>query len=48
MKYLLDTHVWLWMILEPEHLNDETRTALATTENSVLIAVVSAWEAAIK
>lgn len=48
MKYLLDTHVWLWMILEPERLSDETRAALATTENLVLISVASAWEAAIK
>ena len=48
MRLLLDTHVWLWMLLEPERLNEEARAAVAATGNIVLISVVSAWEVAIK
>jgi PIN domain nuclease of toxin-antitoxin system len=48
VRYLLDTHVWLWMVLEPERLNNEARAAIATTDNVALVSVASAWEAAIK
>jgi PIN domain nuclease of toxin-antitoxin system len=36
------------MLLAPERLNERARTAIATTDNAVLISVVSVWEAAIK
>ncbi len=48
MKYLLDTHVWLWMMLTPERLNDEARAAIASKDNQTLLSVVSAWEVTVK
>ena len=48
MKYLLDTHVWLWMMLTPERLNDDARTAIGSTANQTFLSVASAWEAAVK
>ena len=48
MKVLLDTHVWLWMVLEPERLSEAANDALASAQNKTVLSVASAWELAIK
>lgn len=48
MKMLLDTHVWLWMVLEPERLSEAASDALANAQNETILSVASAWELAIK
>ena len=48
MKYLLDTHVWLWMMLTPERLGDAARAAIGSTDHQTFVSVASAWEVAIK
>lgn len=48
MKYLLDTHIWLWMMLTPERLSDAARAAIGNTERQTFLSVASAWEAAVK
>jgi len=48
MKYLLDTHVWLWGVLEPAYLGDNTREVMTEPENTVYLSAVSTWEATIK
>ena len=48
MKILLDTHVWLWMVLEPERLSEAASDALASAKNETMLSVASAWELAIK
>lgn len=45
---LLDTHVALWMIGEPERLGVTTRSALERADNDVIVSVASVWEASIK
>jgi PIN domain nuclease of toxin-antitoxin system len=47
-RYLLDTHVWLWMQAEPERLRAETRGLVEDTANELLLSAASAWEIAIK
>ena len=47
-RLLLDTHVVLWALAEPEKLTRPARTALEDAQNEVLVSVVSAWEIAIK
>ena len=47
-RYLVDTHVWLWMQSEPERLRDETRGIVADVRNDLLLSAASAWEIAIK
>lgn len=47
-RYLLDTHVWLWMQADPERLCDETRATVQDARNSILLSAASAWEIAIK
>ncbi|HXU99377.1 MAG TPA: type II toxin-antitoxin system VapC family toxin [Caulobacteraceae bacterium] len=48
MKLLLDTHVALWAISEPERLPPPIREAVADPANDVFVSVVSLWEIAIK
>lgn len=46
---LLDTHVWLWWISDPENLPERAFTAInkAITEKSVVISTISTWEIAL-
>ena len=47
MKLLLDTHIWLWGLLEPERLVPTVRTALESSDNELWLSPVSVWEALI-
>ncbi len=48
MKLLLDTHIFLWSLLEPEKLNDETVDLLDDPEIEKYISAATGWEIAIK
>jgi len=48
MRLLLDTHVWLWMLAEPERLSARVQSMLASTDNEVALSAASVWEAGIK
>jgi PIN domain nuclease of toxin-antitoxin system len=48
MKYLIDTHCWLWLQAEPERLSESTLSLLANRHNEILLSAASAWEIAIK
>ncbi|MEP6834626.1 MAG: type II toxin-antitoxin system VapC family toxin [Gemmatimonas sp.] len=45
MKLLLDTHIWLWALLEPERLSVEVREALQAPDAELWLSPVSVWEA---
>ena len=45
MKLLIDTHIWLWSLLEPEHLSKRVRTALENPGNELWLSPISTWEA---
>jgi len=45
VKLLLDTHIWLWALLEPELLAAPVRDALQSPENELWLSPVSVWEA---
>jgi PIN domain nuclease of toxin-antitoxin system len=47
-RYLIDTHVWLWLQADPDRLSDETRAIVQDVRNGILFSAVSAWEIAIK
>ena len=38
MRLLLDTHIWLWALLEPERLTDSVRMALESPSNALRLA----------
>lgn len=48
MKFLLDTHVFLWSVAEPQKLHPKTRAAIADRKNDVQLSIASIWEIAIK
>lgn len=48
MQYLLDTHVVLWWLVEPEKLSKKARTIIADKKNTICVSSVSIWELSIK
>lgn len=48
MRFLLDTHIWLWMIAEPRRFSAGTASLLEDPANQLLLSVASSWEIAIK
>lgn len=44
MKLLLDTHIWLWSLLQPDRLGRRTAAALKNSAVEKLISPVSIWE----
>jgi PIN domain nuclease of toxin-antitoxin system len=45
VKLLLDTHIWLWALLEPERLTPTVRAALESPDNELWLSPISVWEA---
>ena len=45
MKLLLDTHIWLWSLLEPEKLSRPVARALRSEKNELWLSPISTWEA---
>jgi PIN domain nuclease of toxin-antitoxin system len=48
MRYILDTHVLLWIFLEPERLSKIVLDILADEQNIIYYSQVSLWEISIK
>jgi PIN domain nuclease of toxin-antitoxin system len=46
-RYLLDTHVWLWMQTDPARLGT-SRALIENRANELLLSAASVWEIAIK
>jgi PIN domain nuclease of toxin-antitoxin system len=44
MKLLLDTHVWIWSLSEPERLHPRLRDALESPVNERWLSPISVWE----
>lgn len=44
MKLLLDTHVWLWSLLDPQRLSGAAKRALSDSENELCLSPISTWE----
>jgi PIN domain nuclease of toxin-antitoxin system len=48
MRLLLDTHLLLWALAEPDRLDADTRAVIEDPGNEVLFSAASLWEIAIK
>jgi PIN domain nuclease of toxin-antitoxin system len=44
MKLLLDTHIWLWSVLEPERLSRRVAKEIQDTNNELWLSPISVWE----
>ena len=48
MKYLLDTHTFIWSVAQSNLIPDRTRQELRDPGNEVFISAVNLWEISIK
>ena len=44
MKFLLDTHIWVWSVLDPGRLSARVARQLVNPENEIWLSAVSVWE----
>jgi PIN domain nuclease of toxin-antitoxin system len=45
LKLLLDTHIWLWSLREPDRLGRRVIQELRNRENEIWLSPISTWEA---
>jgi len=48
MKYLLDTHTFLWTVFEPEKIGVKAKALITNREHAILVSLVSFWEISLK
>lgn len=48
MRFLLDTHAFLWAVLDHPNLSDKARGLMLNADNELLVSPASYWEIAIK
>jgi PIN domain nuclease of toxin-antitoxin system len=48
MKYLIDSHVAIWMLTKPEIINDQVKKNLINSDSQIYLSVVSLWEISLK
>ncbi len=44
MKLLLDTHIWIWSLLQPSKLHARVSKALVDAGNELWLSPISVWE----
>src|ERR1035438_1968336 len=44
MKLLLDTHIWVWSVLDPKRLSARLTAALENPKNELWLSPISLWE----
>lgn len=44
MKLLLDTHIWLWSLIDPEKLSVRVSRTLENPDNQSWLSPISLWE----
>ena len=44
MKFLLDTHIFIWSLKDPDKLSDPITAALNDEQNELWISPISVWE----
>lgn len=48
MRFLLDTHTFIWFVMGDPNLPKQLRTLIETIENERVVSIASLWEIAIK
>lgn len=48
MRLLLDTHVWLWLLTDPGHVDAAVREQVLDGSNELIWSTVCVWEIAVK
>jgi len=45
LKLLLDTHIWLWSLLDADRLRPPVASALTDPDHELMLSPISVWEA---
>ena len=48
MKYLIDTHILIWLAISPNEISDTILEIMENPSNDLYVSTVSLWEIAIK
>jgi len=48
MKYLLDTHTFLWSLFSPDKLSSSSFDLLSDAKNDIYLSIVTLWEISLK
>jgi PIN domain nuclease of toxin-antitoxin system len=48
VRFLLDTHTFLWWITDDPHLSERARRVISDPESDIFLSAASGWEMAIK
>jgi PIN domain nuclease of toxin-antitoxin system len=48
MRYLLDTHAFIWAISEQNKLSTKVKNIISNPENEILVSALSFWEISLK
>src|SRR3989337_788031 len=48
MKYLLDTHAFLWTLLDDEQLSKKAAKVIQNPGNDIYVSVITFWEISLK
>lgn len=48
MRYLLDTHTFLWSIFDPRKLPNKVIKTIEKNENEIFVSTISFWEISLK
>ncbi|MCE7064247.1 type II toxin-antitoxin system VapC family toxin [Dyadobacter sp. CY326] len=48
MRYLIDTHTFIWFLKGSEDLSEGSRKIIENEKNEIFISIVSLWEISIK
>jgi PIN domain nuclease of toxin-antitoxin system len=44
MRLVLDTHIWIWSLSDPQQLSPQVSAALGDADNELWLSAVSVWE----
>ncbi len=48
MKYLLDTHTFIWSVMDSKKLSEKVKDIIEDSDNEILVSGISFWELTIK
>lgn len=48
MNFLIDTHIFLWAIFEPEKIPKKIKASILNRESTVYISIITFWEISLK
>jgi len=48
MNYIIDTHIFLWLIFEPKKISNKKLSQLEDSNNTIYLSSISFWEISLK